>query len=66
MTSRLTGRFRLPAAVIRQAAPLPDHERAGQPGRLLTGHDLPLRTRVTAAIVLLDAQPLSRVVRLTL
>jgi hypothetical protein len=66
MTSRLTGRFRLPAAVTRQAAPLPDHERVGQLGRLLTGHDLPLRARVAAAIVLLYAQPLSRVVRLTL
>ena len=37
----------------------------GQLGRLLTGHDLPLRTRVAAAIVLFYAQPLSRVVRLT-
>jgi hypothetical protein len=66
MTSRLTGRFRLPTPVIRQAAPLPDHERVGQLGYLLTGHDLPLRTRVAAAIVLLYAQPLSRVARLTL
>jgi len=64
-TSRLTGRFRLPAAVIRQAAPLPERERAELPGRLLTGHDLPLRPRVAAAIVLLYAQPLSRVARLT-
>lgn len=48
------------------SAPLPDHERVSQLGRLLTGHDLPLRTRVAAAIVLLYAQPLSRVVRLTL
>ena len=65
MTSRLTGRFRLPTAVARQAAPLPDHERVGQLGRLLTDHDLPLRSRVAAVIVLLYAQPLSRVVRLT-
>ncbi len=65
MTSRLTGRFRLPAAVIRQAAPLPERERVELLGRLLTGHDLPLRPRVAAAIVLLYAQPLSRVVRLT-
>ena len=66
VASRLTGRFRLPAAVIRHAAPLPDHERVSQLGRILTGHDLPLRTRVAAAIVLLYAQPLSRIVRLTL
>ena len=32
------------ARVIREAAPLPEHERAGQLGRLLTGHDLSLRT----------------------
>jgi hypothetical protein len=35
-------------------------------GRLLTSHDLPLRSRVAAAIVLLYAQPVSRVVRLTI
>ncbi len=52
--------------MIRQAAPLPQHERVELLGRILTGHDLPLRPRVAAAIVLLYAQPLSRVVRLTL
>ncbi|MEU0588740.1 hypothetical protein [Streptomyces sp. NPDC006132] len=65
MASNLTRRFRLPAAVIRQATPLPQHERIDLLGRLLTDHDLPLRPRVAAAIVLLYAQPLSRVVRLT-
>jgi hypothetical protein len=39
----------MPATAILEAAPLPEHERAGQLGRLLTGHDLPLRTRVAAA-----------------
>ena len=39
----------MPATAIREAAPLPEHERVGQLGRLLTGHDLPLRTRVAAA-----------------
>jgi hypothetical protein len=39
----------MPATVIRQAAPLPEHERVGQFGRLLTGYDLPPRTRVAAA-----------------
>jgi hypothetical protein len=34
-------------------------------GRVLTDPDAPLRTRVAAVIVLLYAQPLSRVVRLT-
>ncbi|MGH3194579.1 MAG: hypothetical protein ACRDNT_01325 [Streptosporangiaceae bacterium] len=64
--SKLTSRFRLDPAVIRQASPLPQRERLDLPGRLLTDHDLPLRPRVAAAIVLLYAQPLSRVVRLTI
>jgi len=46
--------------------PLPDHERVSQFGRVLTAPDLSLRTRVAAAIVLLYAQPISRIVRLTL
>ncbi|MER5915864.1 hypothetical protein ABT124_36985 [Streptomyces sp. NPDC001982] len=66
IANRLTRRFRLPAAVVRQASPLPDHERVALLGRLLTDHDLPLRPRVAAAIVLLYAQPLSRIVRLTI
>jgi hypothetical protein len=52
--------------VIRHAAPLPGRERVSQLGRILTDHDLPLRTRIAAALVLLYAQPLSRIVRLTL
>jgi hypothetical protein len=43
MANKLTRRFRLPAAVIRQATSLPQPERVGLLGRLLTGHDLPLR-----------------------
>ncbi len=38
MTNKLTRRFRLPGAVIRQAAPLPQPERRDLLGRLLTGH----------------------------
>ena len=66
MTGKLTGRFRLPPTVISNAAALPGHERVSQLGRILTAHDLPLRTRVAATIVLLYAQPISRIVRLTL
>ena len=65
MASKLTRRFRLPAAAIRQAAPLQQRERMDLLGRVLTDHDPPLRSRVAAAMVLLYAQPLSRVVRLT-
>lgn len=63
--NKLTRRFRLPAAVIRQATALPQNERMDLLCRLLTDHQFPLRSRVAAAIVLLYAQPLSRVVRLT-
>jgi hypothetical protein len=52
--------------VIRHAAPLPDDERISHLGRVLTDQGLPLQVRTAATIVLLYAQPLSRVVRLTL
>jgi hypothetical protein len=64
--SYLTQRFRLPTPVIRQAAPLEQRERLNLLGYLLTSGDLPLRPRVAAIIVLLYAQSLSRVVRLTI
>jgi len=66
MTSKLTRRFRLPTAAIRQATPLPPHQRVALLGRVLTGRDLPLRSRVAAAIVLLYAQPVSRIACLTI
>ncbi|MGI5451287.1 hypothetical protein ACQEVM_37095 [Streptomyces sp. CA-243310] len=65
-TTKLTRRFAPPAAKISQAAPISQDQRLELLGRLLTGHDLPLRTRVAAGIVLLYAQPLTRVVRLTI
>jgi integrase len=54
------------AVVNRQATPLPLHERVALLGRLLNGPELPLQPRVATAIVLLYAQPLSRIVRLTI
>jgi hypothetical protein len=48
------------------AAPLTNSERISSLGRVLTDPGLPLQVRVAATIVLLYAQPLSRVVRLTL
>lgn len=66
MANRLTGRFQLPQAVTGHAAPMPDRERIGHLGRVLADRTLPLRTRAAAAIVLLYAQPASRIVRLTL
>lgn len=64
--NQLTQTFRLPATANRQAAPLPQHERVVLLGRVLTDADQPLRSQVAAAIVLLYAQPLSRIVRLTI
>ncbi|RYJ29059.1 hypothetical protein CU044_2152 [Streptomyces sp. L-9-10] len=64
--SKLTRPFRLPPVHIRRATPMPQPERLELIGQLLTDPDLPLRTRVAGVIVLLYAQPLSRVVRLTL
>lgn len=64
--NKLTRRFRLPARVTRQATPLAHRERLDLLARVLNDHGLPLRARVAAAIVLLYAQPLSRVVRLSI
>jgi hypothetical protein len=65
MAGKLTGRFRLPQAVTGHSAPMPDHERIEHLGRVLADWALPLRTRAAAAIVLLYAQPASRIVGLT-
>jgi hypothetical protein len=66
MTSGLTRRFQLPPAPAGHTAPMPGEERIAHLGRVLTADDLPLRTRAAAAIVLLYAQPASRIVRLSL
>jgi hypothetical protein len=65
-TAKLTGRFRLPSPPTRRAAALSQKERLNLLGRLLTDDSLPLRSRVAAVIVLLYAQPCTRVVRLTI
>ena len=66
MASKLTRALRLPPVAARHAAPISGDERIRHLGRILSGQDLPLQARAAAAIVLLYAQPLSRVVRLTL
>ena len=65
MTSKLAQPLRLPPQTVTRNAPLPEPDRIALLGRLLSGHDLPLRSRVAGIIVLLYAQPLSRIVRLT-
>ncbi|WTX00978.1 hypothetical protein OG216_46995 (plasmid) [Streptomycetaceae bacterium NBC_01309] len=64
-STKISRRFRLPAAQIQRAAPLAQRERLDMLGRVLADETPPLRSRVAALIVLLYAQPLSRVVRLT-
>jgi integrase len=66
MASKLTRPLRLPAPAIVGNAPLPHRERMTLLGQLLAGHDLPLRSRVAGIIVLLYAQRVSRIVRLTI
>ncbi|MFI8951516.1 hypothetical protein ACIGO6_34070 [Streptomyces sp. NPDC053750] len=60
-------RLALPPAVITQGPePLHQHRRLAILRRVLNDDSLPLRARVAAALVLLYAQPVSRIVRLTI
>jgi hypothetical protein len=60
-------RLTLPPAVITQdSEPLHQHRRIAMLRRVLNDDSLSLRARVTAALVLLYAQPVSRLVRLTI
>jgi hypothetical protein len=56
----------LPPLPVRRAAPLTQHRRLELLGRLLTDEDRPLRSRVAACLMLLFAQPATRIVRLTI
>lgn len=64
--TRLTRRFTLPTAQIRQAATITHAHRVKLLGQILTDANAPLRSRVAAGLLLLYAQPVSRIVRLTL
>ncbi|MFF9673584.1 MULTISPECIES: hypothetical protein [Streptomyces] len=60
-------RLTLPPQVIAEdQAALHQHRRLALLRRTLNDDSLPLRTQVAAALVLLYAQPVSRIVRLTL
>ena len=63
-TNRLSPRFELPAAQGAGGAPLPERDRTVLPGQLVTDDSSPLRSRITAVILLLYAQPVSRITRL--
>ncbi|MEU4560198.1 hypothetical protein AB0F72_17590 [Actinoplanes sp. NPDC023936] len=64
--NRLRPRFELPAIQGPGGTPLPERDRTRLLGQLLTDDRSPLRTRVAAVILLLYAQPVSRITRLTI
>jgi len=64
--NKLTRRFTLPTARARQATPLTRARRIELLGMVFTAVDAPLRSRVAAGLLLLYAQQISRIVRLTL
>ncbi|MFD3734898.1 tyrosine-type recombinase/integrase [Streptomyces sp. NPDC058632] len=67
MKTGRTPRLTLPSTVITQdSEPLHQHRRLAILRRVLNDDTLPLRARVAAALVLLCAQPVSRLVRLTI
>jgi len=55
----------IPAMKISRRPALSEDERLAALGRLLTNTEIPMRLRVAGVIVLLYAQPLGRIVRLT-
>ncbi len=59
-------RLALPPLPVRRVAPLTQHRRLELLGQLLTDEDRPLRSRVAACLMLLFAQPATRIVRLTI
>jgi hypothetical protein len=59
-------RLELPRLFITRAAPLTQHRRLELLGQVLTDQHRPLRSRVAACLMLLFAQPATRIVRLTI
>ena len=59
-------RLAIPAAPQTTGQPISQDQRLTLLRGVLTGNDLPLRTRVAACLVLLYAQPVSRLIRLTI
>ncbi|WP_230330165.1 site-specific integrase [Nocardia aurantiaca] len=64
--TKLVQRFYLPTRQSNRASPMPPEDRLELIGQALTDEDRPLRSRAAAMIVLLYAQPLSRVTRLSI
>jgi integrase len=65
MTARHIPALQLPQIRFNKGEAITQHRRLGLLRRYLTGDQVPLRIRVIACLMLLYAQPLSRVLRLT-
>jgi len=63
--NQLARPLEIPPQKAPRAAPLSSPKRLALLGRMLTDHTVPLRTRVAATLLLLYAQPVSRIVYLT-
>jgi hypothetical protein len=59
-------RLELPRLLISRVAPITQHRRLELLGQVLTDDHSPLRSRVAACLLLLFAQPATRIVRLTI
>jgi integrase len=66
MTTHRMPRLTIPYRSTRGDAPMAQHRRIELLQRVLTDETVQLRTRVAACLVLLYAQPLSRIIRLTI
>ncbi|MFF5213628.1 hypothetical protein, partial [Streptosporangium sp. NPDC000396] len=66
MKTRLLPRLALPHQATINPAPIGQHQRLAALRRLLTEEQIPLLTRVVATMVLLYAQPLTRILCLTI
>ncbi len=66
MTNKLLPRLTVPHQNTANPAPISQRQRLDLLGRLLTDEEIPLLTRVAAVLMLLYAQPLTRVLRLTI
>jgi len=66
MRTRHLPRLELPPLPVRRAAPITQHRRLELLGQVLTDDHRPLRSRVAACLMLLFAQPATRIVRLTI
>src|SRR6266511_956553 len=66
MTTGYLARRQLPRLPITRVAPITQHRRLELLGQVLTDDHGPLRSRVAACLMLLFAQPATRIVRLTI